>query len=259
MDFENALVFVRSLRAAAAGAGEAATATAAAAGVALLMSALSWYADWYVEQHTTYTLCRFVGAYKICFNIERPPAASATLPPYRKEYLTITMSGIKAENNAITASEIKVASLPLYRTLANARIMDDYWLKAVDRSASFGPVSITCRNVITGVECTVEAISWSYISEPRTYDYGYYVRRCVADTQITYRWTWRVRIGVLGLEEIQAPLGWPVSYKWLGESCITYYLRTYQVQTQQSYTPPTSAPSVGAPPRYWRRYEPEPC
>jgi uncharacterized protein YjdB len=115
------------------------------------------------------------------------------------------MSGIKAENNAITASEIKVASLPLYRTLANARIMDDYWLNAVDRSASFGPVSITCRNAIIGAECTVEAISWSYTSEPREYDYGYYVRRCVADTQITYRWTWRVRIGPLGLEKAAQP------------------------------------------------------
>ena len=246
MDFENALVFVRSLRAAAAGAGETATATAAAAGISLVMSALSWYAGWYVETHTTYTLCRVVGGYEICFNIEKPPVAYAILPPYRLENLTITMSGIK------------VASFPLYRTLGSACITDDYWLKAVDRSASFGPVSITCKNALSTAECTVEAISWSYISEPRTYDYGYYVQRCVADTQITYRWTWRVRIGPLGLEEVQAPLGWPVSYKWLGERCITYYLRTNQVQTQQSYTPPTSSPSVGALPQYWRRYEPEP-
>ena len=258
MDFENALVFVRSLRAAARGAGGAATATAAAAGVALLMSALSWYADWYVEQHTTYTLCRFVGAYDICFNIERHTEAFDILQPPRKEYLTITMRGIKVENNAITASEIKVASFPLCRTFANAHIVDDNWLLPADRSASFGPISITCSNAIIGAECTVEAISWSYISEPQTYDYGYFVRRCVADTKITYRWTWRVRIGPLGLEEVQAPLGWPVSYKWLGESCITYYIRTHQVQTQQSYTPLESAFSVGAQPQYWMRYEPEP-
>jgi hypothetical protein len=244
MDFENALVFVRSLKAAAAGAGVEAVASAAAAGVALLMSALSWYASWYAETHTTYTLCRFVGAYNICFNIERPSGL------FEPEHLVITVSGIK------------VASFDLVRggqwEQPRQACLFEWLGRCVDRSASFGPVSITCRSSIPFVECTVEAISWSYISEPRTYDYGYYVRRCVADTQITYRWTWRVRIGVLGLEEIQAPLGWPVSYKWLGESCITYYLRTYQVQTQQSYTPPTSAPSVSAPPRYWRRYEPEP-
>jgi len=244
MDFENALVFVRSLRAAAQGGGAPATATAAAAGVALLMSVLSWYANWYVETHTTYKLCRIVGVYDICFNIERPSGLFET------------------ERLVITVDRVEVASFALVRgghwDPPRGACLFEWPSHCVDKQVSFGPVSITCQSSTPPfVECTVEAESWSYPSETITYDYGYYVRRCVYVTQITYRWTWRVRVTVLGLEEVQAPLGWPVSYKWLGESCITkyFYPKSY---TTPSYTPSTSSAPSGAPSWYWGHYEPEP-
>jgi hypothetical protein len=57
-EFRTALGFVRALKAAAEGAGMGAALAAAAAGVSLLITALAWYHDWWIDTHTTYQLSR---------------------------------------------------------------------------------------------------------------------------------------------------------------------------------------------------------
>jgi len=86
-EFKTALDFVNALKAAAEGAGIDAALGAAAAGVALLQSALSWYAQWYVSTHTTWRLCREVGGRSVCFAIEKPSGFFDT------ERLVVTVDG----------------------------------------------------------------------------------------------------------------------------------------------------------------------
>jgi hypothetical protein len=248
MDFETALAFVRSLRAAAAGAGGGATATAAASGVALLQAALAWYAHWYVETHSQLTLSRVVGGHSVCFTIERPGGL------FEPEHLVITVDGRK------------LASFDLVRggqwePTPRQACLFEWPGRCVDRSASSGGVSVTCRSGIPFVECTVEVEDRVTITQESTYSYGTCTRTCTTLVMNVYRWAWRVRVGLLGLEEVQAPLGRLAGSRRLGEWCAVRcwiewwpsYSYTYLVvPPSRSLTPPTSSESA----RYRGRCEP---
>ena len=78
----------------------------------------------------------------------------------------------------------------------------------VSKSARSGSVCVECRSATLNnphAECT--AVVFERKTEPVTekYDRGSYALVCAFAVENTYKWTWRVRIGYLGLAEAQAP------------------------------------------------------
>jgi uncharacterized membrane protein YgcG len=195
MDFKTALDFVSALRAAAEGAGIEAALDAAAAGVSLLLSALSWYAQWYVSTHTTYRLCRVVGGRSVCFTIKEPGSLIDT------EHLVVAVDGRELLSVGLVRG-LSRAGRPRLACLTE----NPFIIRPVDRSAESGGVRVECRSGVPYVECAVELEQRETARSVERYDYGSYTLVCESAEERVYKWTWRVRVGLLGLEEAQAPV-----------------------------------------------------
>ena len=71
-EYKTAKAFVLALIELAKGGGAAAALSAATAGAALLLTAFTWYAQWWVEAHTAYQLSARLGSRTVSFVIEKP-------------------------------------------------------------------------------------------------------------------------------------------------------------------------------------------
>jgi hypothetical protein len=76
-----------------------------------------------------------------------------------------------------------------------------------------------CRSGAPYVECTLEVEQRETAPRTATYDYGSYVLKRASTEERVYKWAWRVRVGLLGLEEVQAPERRLVSSKTLWGAC----------------------------------------
>jgi len=200
-EFRTALGFVRALKAAASGAGATALSAAVAAGVSLFTAAVFWYAQWWVEAHTVYRLCASVGGRSVCFAIEKPASALASL--------------LGVENLNFIVDGRVLASWGIQRGwLSQASLLDG---SAVE--GSFEGVRVSCTHFIPPefakdfharaaqmVSCTVEVDARE--SSVRTAAQpigGCFLRKCGYEDVKVYVYSWRVRVDLLGLKEVQAP------------------------------------------------------
>lgn len=205
-DFKTALDFVSALRAAAEGAGIDATLGAAAAGVALLQSALSWYAQWYVSTHTTWRLCREVGGRSVCFSIKGSEGF------FDSEHLVVSANGRElASFNLVRGGA--------YDGPPRQACLVEGLRGCIDRSAESAGVRVECRSGAPYVECTLEVEQRETAPRTATNDYGSYVLNCASTEERVYKWAWRVRVGLLGLEGVQAPERSLVSSRTLWGAC----------------------------------------
>jgi hypothetical protein len=194
-EFRTALGFVRALKAAAEGAGVGAALAAATAGVSLLITALAWYHDWWIDAHTTYQLSRAVGGRYVVFTIKRPEGL------FGGERLVVTVDGRELMS-------VRVDRAPDEANPRQACFVEGLFGWCVSKSACSGSVCVECQSATLNnphAECTV--VVFERKTEPVTekYDRGSYALVCTFAVENTYKWTWRVRIGYLGLAEAQAP------------------------------------------------------
>ena len=196
-EFRTALAFVRSLKAAIAGSGGAAAlSTALSAGLALFASAVIWYASWWVETHTTYQLSARLCSHTVSFVIEKPKSIFDT------ERLVFIVDGREAASWGIRRGWLSQASL-----------LDS----AV--AASFGDVRVSCTRYVPPefekdfhasaaamVACNVEVEQRESSERTSAQPFsGCYVKRCRYEDVKVYVYSWRVRVDLLGLKEVQAP------------------------------------------------------
>jgi len=192
------------LKAAVAGTGGAAAATVAlTAGLSLFATAVLWYASWWVETHTAYQLSARLGGRTVSFVIEKPKSLLDT------ERLVFIVDGRRLGSWRIVRGWL----------MTQASLLDG------NVTASFGDVRVSCARYVPPefdkdifkrdihasaavmVLCTVE-VEQRELAGSRTVRQPVgsgYVRVCRYEGERVYAYTWRVRVDLLGLKEVQPP------------------------------------------------------